>query len=674
MGRAHQIVVRRRLPILVVTLASVALLSACDCGKKGAPEDWVARVVTSSGTVSLKVAAGEGVRPAQADDYLRVGGSMITGKDGKATLALRNGGQLDILPNTTLTLRSNRPASKLDLKLLSGSVESTASKVAASELVINVGGRKVRLGSAARATITLPDGSVKGAAVVVNFGTASVDRQDGVTQKVVAGETLKLNVAAATKAKPKADAGVPRQDADSVKASPIVLYLASTGRGRVLYRQPGERGFRRLRGRKAVAIKPDTELKLGRRARVRVGPEKGKGMTLRGPAQLIVRAGEPDASGKRAVRVESKAGDLAIRERGKPGKPGGKLTVDGVTIATRVTWKRIDVDVKRERGRATVVVHRGEALLTDASGKVTRVEAGQRATIKGGAVSGPSQPPPGRLQIKRPGSMRVFTARRRLPVTLRWDPGQGDVLVEVARNRRFSGALFADVIKRDVLTLPVPRGPLYWRVRPMQGGKPQKGTRGRLSLLVDTSYRRLKSKPPKNTITPTNTRVYYQNALPRFTFSWKRISGAVRYQFKIYRETNLSKPLVRKDTRRTTFRLRRPLSEGRYLWYVSGRDRRGKVLRGMSGRTLTIRYDNATPNLQIIYPRNGLKVSKASLEVRGIAIRGSRVFVNGAAATLDESYRFRHTVNLKPGENKIVFRVEDKRRGSSIYLRYVTRR
>ncbi|PID39758.1 MAG: hypothetical protein CSA24_00435 [Deltaproteobacteria bacterium] len=659
--------------MLVATLASATLLYACECGKKGVPGDWVARVSATAGTVSIKTAVGESVRRAKVDDYLRVGGSLITDKDGKATLVLRNGGKLDVSPNTTLTLSSDKPTRKVDLKLLSGSVESTASKVAASELVINVGGRKVRLGSAAKATVTLPEGWVKRAAVVVSFGTASVDRQDGVTQKVVAGETLNLTLAAA-KPKPKPDAGV-RADVSVVTASPIVFYLKSTGHGRVLYRKPGERRFSRLRRPKTVPITPGTELELARGASVQVGLEKDKGMTLRGPAELIVRASGEDASGEQLLRVESKAGDLAIRKRGEVGKRGGKLSVDGVTIATRVTWKRIDVDVKRARGVATVVVRRGVALLTDASGKVTRVEAGQNATIKNGAVYGPTQPPLARLQVERPGAIRVFNAARRTPVSLRWDRGQGDVLVEVARNSAFRGALFADVIKRNALTLPsVPRGALYWRIRPLQGGTPTKGTQGSLSLLVDTSHRVLKSRPPRNTITPTNTRVYYQNALPRFTFSWQPIAGAVRYQFKIFRERNLSKPLVRKDTRRTTYRLRRPLSEGRYLWYISGRDRRGKVLRGMSGRTLTIRYDNATPNLQIVYPRNGLTVSKATLEVRGVTIRGSRVFVNGAAATLDEAYRFWHTVSLKPGANRIVFRVEDKRRGSSIYLRHVTRR
>jgi hypothetical protein len=665
--------VQNRLLILAVACA-VVTLGGCECQKKGIPADWVAKVTATSGTVKLRTAAGESVRPAKVADYMRVGGVMTTGKNGRATLTLRNGGQLAVKPNTTLSLSSDKPASQVDLKLLSGSVESTAPNVAASELVINVGGRRVRLGKSAKATVSLPEGSVSGAAVVVNFGTASVERQGSAARKVVAGETFALTLPGAKPKAPKPDAGAAGDT--GVTATPIVFYLQNRGRGRVLYRLPGERGFKRLRGRRAIAIKPGTELKLARRAKVQVGPEKGKGMSLKGPAQLVVRASDTaDDKGKYAVRVESKAGELSIRDRGKPGKRGNKLVVDGVSIATRVTWKRIDVEVKRDGGRAVVVVHRGVALLTDSGGKVTRVEAGQRARIKAGSVSGPTQPSPARLQIKRPGSMRVFTASRRLPVTLRWDRGQGDVLVEVSRNRAFRGPLFADVIKRDVLTLPgVPRGALYWRVRPISDGSLGKGTRGSLSLLVDTSHRVLKSKPPKNTITPTNTRVYYQNALPRFTFDWKRIPGAVRYQFKIYRETNLSRPLVKKDTRRTRFRLRRPLSEGRYLWYVSGRDRRGKVLRGMSGRTLTIRYDNATPNLQIIYPRNGLAVSKATLEVRGIAIRGSRVFVNGTAASLDDAYRFRHTVSLKPGDNKIVFRVEDKRRGSSVYLRYVTRR
>lgn len=661
---------------LVATFLAASLAAFGGCGsKKGPPADWVARVEAFAGEVRLAVGDADKLVIATKGAHLRVGGQLVTGADGQATLLLRNGGRLAVKPRTILRLRSGSGKSKLGLRLMQGSVEGTGPQVAAADLVITVGGRKVRLAGSARATITAPTEAAR-AAIIVSLGSASVEDENGVARKVVAGETLQLTL---TRKKPKPDAGVPKADAKVVSAPTLVFFLQNKGRGRVLVRQPGERGFRPVRRGQVIAIKPGTQLKLARGARVVVGNEKGKGTAVQGPAQLVVReSATPGPDGKPGVRLDSTGGDLTIADRGKPGKRGSKLTVEGVTLETRVTYRTIDVRVRRDKGRAIVTVHNGEALLTDKNGKVTRVEAGQHVTASKGLAGTPSQPPLASLQIKRAGAMRVFTSARNVPVTLRWDPSLGPVLVEVARNGRFGNPLFSDVLRRSVLTLPaVPRGMVYWRVRPMKGGKAGKGIQGRLALLVDTSYRVLKTRPPHNTIDQSfgNTTVYYQNALPRFTFRWRPVSGAKRYQLKIFRENNLSRPLLKKETRRTKLRLRTALlAEGRFLWYVSARSRSGALVASIKSRRLSIRYDNATPDLQIVYPRNGVTVAGASLEVRGVAMRGSRVFVNGVAATLDDAYRFRHTVALKPGPNKIVFRVEDKRRGSSVYLRHVVRR
>ena len=663
---------------IIATLVAVGALGACG-SKKGPPGNWLARVDVIQGTVTIVGSGGGGSHVAAKGAYLAVGATLVTGADGRTTLSLRNGGRLDVKPNTTLRLLSKRPASEVDLKLLAGSVESMAPSVEAAGLVINIGGRRIRLEKAAKATVSLPEGSVKNASVLVSFGKASVENAGGGETEVIAGQTLNLKLDAPKK-KVELDAGVAEPDQAVVTAAPLTFYLKNAGRGRVYVRQPGERRFHLVRRRKTVKIRPDTELKLLRGAKVVVGAEKGKGgMTLRGPAHLVVRqAATPGPDGKPIVRVESTAGDLIVHAKGRPGKRGSKLSVEGVKIATHVTWRRLDVKVHRSKGRASVIVTNGAALLTDAHGKVTRLEAGQRAAITKGKVGHRVQTPAGRLQIRRPGFLRVFTSSRRAPLTLRWPAGQGDVLVEMSRSSKFKHPFFADVLKRHVLTLPnMPRGTFYWRVRPVKGGAPSApGTKGRIVLLVDTSHRVLRSRPPKNTIDERDgdTRVYYQNALPRFTFRWRAVSGASRYQLKIFREGNLARPIVRKDTRKVFLKIRRSLSEGHYLWYVTARSRKGKVVRGTKSRRLTLRYDNRTPNVQIVYPRNGLVLRKASIDVRGVTTRGSKIYVNGVAAELDESYRFHHTVSLKRGENRIRFRVEDKRNGSSVYLRYVTRR
>ena len=100
----------------------------------------------------------------------------------------------------------------------------------------------------------------------------------------------------------------------------------------------------------------------------------------------------------------------------------------------------------------------------------------------------------------------------------------------------------------------------------------------------------------------------------------------------------------------------------------------GKLVRASKSRKVTVRYDNATPDVQIVYPRNGIRVGAASIVTRGVAMPGSKVFVNGAAVTLDRTFRFSHPVRLKTGLNFINFRVQAPQRGNSFYLRRVTRR
>jgi hypothetical protein len=209
-------------------------------------------------------------------------------------------------------------------------------------------------------------------------------------------------------------------------------------------------------------------------------------------------------------------------------------------------------------------------------------------------------------------------------------------------------------------------------------GKPGEAITGRLSLVRDTSYRVLKNRrPPRNIIHESfgDTVVFYQNSLPHFEFRWRSVPKATSYVMKLFRAQNLTKPYRTATVRRPSVRFKSgTLGEGRYLWYVAARGRGSERLETSQSRRLRIRYDNATPDLQIVHPRNRLTVSAASVEARGVTIPGSTVSINGKAAELDETFRFRHQVALKPGLNYIVFRVTDKRRGPSLYLREVIRR
>lgn len=654
-------------------LALLLLLQGCGDDK---PKGWVARLTAVKGKVLGAPRAGARLVPADKGTYFVTGGRLETGAAGEARLELRNGGALTVESSSVLLFKASKDDSRINLTLERGTVLSDGTEVKASELMITVGGKRVRLGARARARLMARKGE-QGSVVDVAYGEALVEGPGGKTRTIVAGQNMVLTTAAAP------DAGVPDArpaEPDAEVEAPTVYFLRSVGRGRVQIRRPGERRFRRVRRRRWLEVAPGTQIRLARRAAIRFGPEKGKGTVLTGPGLMLVTEG--GATEQRRSGLKHLQGEIKLADAGKPGKKIASFQIDGVTIYPRVTYRRVDVRIRRKPGkRAVVTVNAGAARLVGKEGEV-QLEAGHEATISGGTISGPRLPPPAPFQVRHFGTVRVFVNDPRLPVTFRWpEGGGGKSLVRVARRPSLKRPLFADVISRDRLTLRgVSRGSVYWSVSPVDpaSGEPGEARRGRLVLVRDTSFKRLAGlRTPKNTIHHHygNTTVYYQNRLPSFIFNWKPMDGAARYHFKLFRENNLRKPLVSRKLRQTALKLGPgKLGEGGYIWYVAGRASGGELVKSLKSNKLSVRFDNATPDIQIIHPRNGLAVGAASVVTRGVTDPGSKVYVNGAAAELDEARRFKHKVGLKPGTNYIIYRVVKPRRGSSYYLRRVIRR
>ncbi|MCC6746434.1 MAG: FecR domain-containing protein [Deltaproteobacteria bacterium] len=662
-----------RLPFLA---AVVALAGLAGCREKEPPPDWLARLTELSGEVRAAPPGGSLAR-ARKGEILRLGSELETGQASHALLELRSGGQLRVDPDSRVLFRDRRPGVAAALALERGAVEGTASAIAAADLVIGVGQRSIRLAGAARARVQA-GGDGRDPNVEVVFGTATVEGPSGAQERVIAGRALELSVR-------RRDAGVPRTDARAgpvVVAREAIFYVRSTGGPGLLVKTPGAARAHAVRSGQQVKVPVGTVLTLRRAARALVGSAPGEGVTLSGPGLVTVRGakeGDPEA----APSLEPTAGDLRIVGSGKPGLLGAPLLVEGVTVQPEITHRRMDLRLRRERGRATLSSLFGRAVLKAGPAPAVALEAGQQAVLGKGRVQGPHAPQATPLQVRQGGTVRVFVSGPSTGVTFRWNTPQAarGALVQVGPSPSFGAPLFEDVIRRDALTIPeVRRGTLHWQVQPVGHAGETMGdaVRGRLVIVPDTSHQLLKSRrSPSNTIHESdgNTTVYYQNTLPRFTFRWNPMAEARSYQVKIFREQNLREPSISTQTSAASLALKPgQLGEGAYFWYVAGRDARGELIRTTTSHRIGIAYDNAAPDLQIIYPGHGASVSEETLEVRGVALRGSRLFVNGAPAELDESSRFRHPVALKPGVNVIVFRVVDSRRGSSYYQRRVLRR
>ncbi|MBK8480284.1 MAG: FecR domain-containing protein [Proteobacteria bacterium] len=669
------------------------------------PVDWVAEVATSSGHVNVAAQRQHPLVAATVGALIRSGGRIETAEASRATLALRSGGRLRVAPLSVVEFSPrSSTGDQVTLELAQGQLEGTAAAVEAATLVIRVGGRQITLGQAAQATLSAASTSTPARLEVV-FGEARVEGADGERTQVVAGGTLELTLATARPAAPTptptaasatatADGATPADgglgdDARGPIAEPPAedagrtdgFFVRRVGRGAVELRLGEQGAFAALRGTQPRPVAFGSALRLGTQARALVGRRDGPQTQLTGPGLFVLRRDRRGAGP--GLRLEARTGRWTLSGSAQAPKNPLPTVVEGVTVTPRAGFRDSSIAVHQREHDAELEVLRGEAGLIAQQGEPRTLEAGESVLLSAGKIGPSRRATASALRITEPGPTRVFVAGRTLPVTFDWRSAPAErTVVEVSRSSAFQRPLFADALRRRELTLQLDRGAretvYFWRLRPVNStGRLGAATAGRLTLVPDTSHRALENlRPPRNLIREDygNTTVYYQNSLPRFVFTWDAIAGATSYAVKVVSESDVGTVLVNETTSSTSLTLPAGhLGEGTYIWYVVGRA--GETLvRTSEQRRLRVAYDNATPDLQIVYPRNGTVVTTAELEVRGAIRPGTAIQINGQALQLDHSARFLHRLALVPGRNDIVFRVSDKRRGSSLYVRTVLRR
>lgn len=688
------------------------LLGLAACVRPGErPADWAAEVASTGGRVSLAERRHSALVAASVGDLIRVGGRLETAESSRAALKLRAGGRIEVDPLSVVEfLPQTSSADRVTLELAQGQIQGTAAPLEAATLQLRVGGREITLSRAAQATISAP-GAGTPARLEVLFGEALVQEREGGAARVVAGNALELTLPLTPRPLPtprptrvadtppqadagkgSADGGVEPDAADSPSASgtddalaPGALVVRSVGRGGALLRLDERGPFTTLRGTSPRAITVGSALRLNGAAQVLIGRRLGPATLVAGPGLFVVRR-DPTPGGS-GFRLESVTGSLTLSASagGRAAGSSGPLAivVQGVTVTPRATFRDSAIAVQQNDRSATLRVVRGEAGLAAKDGTRRTIETGEAVLLTAGTIGPTELPAAAALRVSEPGDTRVFVTGKTLPVSLTWPAAAGQrMVVELSRFSGFARPVFADALRRSQLTLRLERGPrattYHWRRRPQSStGRLGAPTAGRLTLVADTSYRTLeKLRPPRNVIREDygNTTVFYQNSLPRFVFTWAPIAGANSYTVKIMRESDVGTVLVNERTTEPSLELTAGrLAEGSYLWYVAGRAGEALV-RTSEHRRLRVAYDNATPDLQIVFPPNGAVVSDAALDVRGVTVPGSVVEVNGKPVVLDESSRFQHRLTLVPGSNEIVFRVSGKQRGSSLYVRTVVRR
>jgi len=163
------------------------------------------------------------------------------------------------------------------------------------------------------------------------------------------------------------------------------------------------------------------------------------------------------------------------------------------------------------------------------------------------------------------------------------------------------------------------------------------------------------------------TRVYFQSTPPELTLRYAPQPGAVRYRVRVYAGNTAGQPLLD----RMVTGLRCPLDagllrEGSYTWHASALDAGGREVGGGRLNKLELLYDNSLVSLAIARPKPGDRLEGQEVAVSGVAPLGSRLYVNGRAASLDGKGRFDLRVARA---SAVVFRLVSKNGSESYWLR-----
>jgi hypothetical protein len=253
-------------------------------------------------------------------------------------------------------------------------------------------------------------------------------------------------------------------------------------------------------------------------------------------------------------------------------------------------------------------------------------------------------------------------------VTLSWPPQGEGAVVEVAGDADFKDLLVAGRPGGNSVTVPAPRrDDLYWRVT-SPGGKT---LIGHARFEPDPRRSVLDLEHPQNLVSEGGpmTTVYFQGVVPALTFAYAARPGAARYRLRVYRAGALDQPIVERVVAEARCPLEAGvLAEGSYLWHAVPLDAQGAERGGGRMNKLELVYDNALTRLAIGSPKPNELATGPEVQALGVAPLGSKLFINGKPARLDDKGRFAEKVPRAPA---LVFRLVARNGSESYWIRKV---
>lgn len=642
----------RRASGVIALLVVAAGCGDCACGG----DDTIAELRTTEGEVQRDHSGAVGRWEGAAVGATFVFGDGLRTRDAsRASVLFRGGGEMRVDPRSVVRFLRTRPESnERGVGVETGQVEIEAGGV---PLRIRTGVGVAVLEGGARVQLRGEDGALR---FTVTVGAATLESAAGTTA-LTAGQGIVVDIGGAVLERfggaalapdagpaPRPPDAAPR-DAGMVDAGPMAAtaIAATVEGGRAQLRAPGARRWSAIaEGNVALVAGSGVRVPRGVRVEVVRGAERAR---LIGAGEYVVGAADgalvQAISGR--VDVEATGSDVVVRA------PGGTIVARG---AGEGSAARIDAI---GRGETEVEVERGTVELRGAGG-VERLRAGESATLGGAGEVEVSGRGPERAHFTVPAG-ESFTVRDPAPPTaIGFRIGSacsGGGSVQVLRGAR----PVASAAGSGTVNVLVPAGAHRYRVR--CAGSEAIASQGSVRVMRDSGMARLPSTPPA-TIVDTDGRRYtvlYQNLLPQIIVRWMSAPAGGPFVLRV------SGPGGARNVDAATARHQfdsGELGEGIHTLTFA---RSGGAQSPPT--TLAIRFDNAAPSASLREPANGSFAAGASVAVRGVALEGWNVTVNGESIPLDEQHRFDGNAQVGADAAGIAIRLFHPRRGVHYYVR-----
>jgi hypothetical protein len=513
------------------------------------------------------------------------------------------------------------------------------------------------------------DVEIGGEDLKVLVGEVLVHLEDGQAKTVGAGESVTLEGMVL-----KLGSGgkqAPEPEGPAVITEPIVITLNANTK-QVQIKRAGKDNWEApkkqdqlsdgdaLRTRGAT----DTEIKFG---------DSGSMRMSSGTELTMVKAGVAQQGQTASYALDNGTAKINLRRDGPTKAAPHEVMVAGKPVKITPGATAADIEITtNKKGRGKINVRLGKAILPDGS----VIEAGNKATLKDGKIAGGVQPLTVSKLALRPNGSTIISYMGDVPPVqfeLHGVKKEGPAALEVALDRDFKEMVFGEQLTGETFVYEGFKPTrYYWRVETTEGW-----ARGTFKIKRYTAKDCPNCK--RTNIIDDNgekTKVVFQQALPAITLRWKPADGAVKYQAKVFEDGDFDAPKVDLTTDQTSVTLRSGrLNEGKYFWHVVALDGTGEEV-STSGKmnSLEIVYDNAILDLNIAAPRHGTRVTGGKLVTSGVSQLGSRLWINGKAVELEDQGRFKYTLNLNRGLNRIIYQVIAKDGIERFYTRDVIRK